>query len=195
MVRDRLGLFDTPPDRQEIRSSLAVVGLLFGVLCLAFPLRDIRLGEISIFVPLVDSFMLFSELIIATLLYAQASVLRSRAMTVLASGYVFTALILIPHALTFPGAFTTDGLLGAGTNTTAWLAIFRRFTFPIAVISYALLKSHGFCSAEWPRVADRARHAGSVRCDWTGGVGDVADNQRPRLASLDIPQRSRHGSL
>ncbi len=141
MVRDRLGLFDTPPDRQEIRFSLAVVGLLFGILCLAFPLRDIRLGEISIFVPLVNSFMLFSELIIATLLYAQASVLRSRAMTILASGYVFTALVLIPHALTFPGAFMTDGLLGAGTNTTAWLAIFRRFTFPLAVISYALLKS------------------------------------------------------
>src|SRR5688500_11478148 len=99
MVRDRLGLFDTPPDRQEIRLSLAVVGLLFGILCLAFPLRDIRLGEISIFVPLVDSFMLFSELIIATLLYAQASVLRSRAMTILASGYVVTALVLIPHAL------------------------------------------------------------------------------------------------
>jgi signal transduction histidine kinase len=141
MARDHLGLFDSPPDPQEIRLSLAIIALLFAALCFALPLRDIQLAKISIFVPLMDAFMLFSELIIATLLYAQASVFRSRALTVLASGYVFAALILVPHALTFPGAFTTDGLLGAGINTTAWLAVFRRFTFPIATICYALLKS------------------------------------------------------
>ena len=141
MAHERLGLFDTPPNRREIGLSLAIVGLLFAALFLIFPLRDTRLGEISAFVPLIDAFMLFSELIIATLLYSQATVFRSRALTVLASGYVFAALILIPHALTFPGAFSTNGLLGAGINTTAWLAIFRRFTFPIAVISYSLLKS------------------------------------------------------
>ena len=141
MAHEGLGLFDTPPDRQQIRLSLAIVGLLLAALFLVFPLRDTQLGEISAFIPLIDVFMLFSELIIATLLYAQATVFRSRALTVLASGYVFAALILVPHALTFPGAFTPNGLLGAGINTTAWLAIFRRFTFPIAVISYALLKS------------------------------------------------------
>ena len=141
MAHERLGLFDTPPDRREIRLSLAIIGLLFATLCLIFPLRDAQLGEIKAFVPLVDASMLFSELIIATLLYAQATVFRSRALTVLASGYVFAALILVPHALTFPGAFAQNGLLGAGVNTTAWLAIFRRVTFPTAVIFYVLLKS------------------------------------------------------
>ena len=146
MARQQLGLFDTPPDRREIRLSFAVVGLLFAALVLIFPLRDTQVGEISAIIPLIDAFMLFSELIIAALLYAQAAVFRSRALTVLASGYVFAALILVPHALTFPGAFTTSGLLGAGINTTAWLAIFRRLTFPIAVISYALLKAADFTS-------------------------------------------------
>jgi signal transduction histidine kinase len=141
VAHERLGLFDTPPDRREIRLSLAIIGLLFATLCLIFPLRDAQLGEIKAFVPLVDASMLFSELIIATLLYAQATVFRSRALTVLASGYVFAALILVPHALTFPGAFAQNGLLGAGVNTTAWLAIFRRVTFPTAVIFYVLLKS------------------------------------------------------
>lgn len=141
MAQERLGLFDTPPNRREIGLSLAIVGLLLATLFLVFPLRDTQLGEIKAFVPLIDAFMLFSELIIATLLYAQATVFRSRALTVLASGYAFAALILVPHALTFPGAFSTNGLLGAGINTTAWLAVFRRLTFPIAVISYALLKS------------------------------------------------------
>lgn len=141
MAHERLGLFDTPPDRREVLLSLAVVGLLFAAVVCAFPLRDTQLGEIKAFVPLIDASMLFSELITATLLYAQAVVFRSRALTVLASGYVFAALILVPHALTFPGAFATNGLLGAGINTSAWLAIFRRLTFPTAVISYVVLKS------------------------------------------------------
>ena len=155
MAHERLGLFDTPPDRQEIRLSLAIVGLLFAALFLAFPLRDIQLGEVRAFVPLIDAAMLFSELIIATLLYAQAIVFRSRALTVLASGYVFAAIILVPHALTFPGAFATNGLLGAGINTTAWLAIFRRLTFPLAVIFYVLLKSADSAprtASNWPAV-------------------------------------------
>ena len=55
--------------------------------------------------------MCLSDLITATLLYAQASVFRSRALTVLAAAYLYTAprLLLIPHALTFPGAFASDG--------------------------------------------------------------------------------------
>ena len=141
MAHERLGLFDTPPDGREIRLSLATVGLLFAALCLAFPLRDTQLAEIKAFIPLVDASMLLSELIVATLLYAQATVFRSRGLTVLASGYVFAALILVPHALTFPGAFSPNGLLGAGVNTAAWIAIFRRVTFPTAVICYVLLKS------------------------------------------------------
>ena len=141
MAPERFGLFDTPAGTREIRLSLAIVGLLFGALCLTFPMRDIQLGEIKAFIPLIDASMLFSELIIATLLYAQAIVFRSRALTVLASGYVFSAIILVPHALTFPGAFATNGLLGAGVNTTAWLAVCRRLAFPTAVILYAVLKS------------------------------------------------------
>jgi len=141
VASEHLGLFDTPPNRQEVQLGLTIVGMLFASLVFIFPLRATQLGEIRVFVPLLDSFMMFSDLIIATLLYAQASVVRSRGLTILASGYLFSSLILVPHALTFPGAFAPNGLLGAGISTTAWLAIFRRLTFPIAVICYALLKS------------------------------------------------------
>lgn len=141
MAQVQLGLFDTPPNQQEIRFSFAVVGLLFAALCFAFPMRNVPLYELSIYIPLIDAFMLFSELVIATLLFSQASVFRSKALVVLASGYLFIALILVPHALTFPQAFSPDGLLGAGVNTTAWLAVFRRFAFPLSIIIYALLKT------------------------------------------------------
>ena len=140
MSQDQLGLFDTPPDRKQVRFSLLIVGLLFVVLLLILPVRDVRLRQIDAFIPMIDAIIFLGELITATLLYAQAAVFRSRALTVLATGYVFAALILVPHALTFPGAFAPDGLLGAGVNTTAWLANFRRAAVPIAVILYVLLR-------------------------------------------------------
>jgi signal transduction histidine kinase len=140
MGADHLGLFDTPPNRQEVRFSFVIVGLLFATLLLILPVHAIRLRELGAFVPMVDAIMLLGELITATLLYAQAVVFRSRALTVLATGFVFAALLLVPHALTFPGAFAPDGLLGAGVNTTAWIFTARRAAFAIAVILYVLLK-------------------------------------------------------
>ncbi len=120
---------------------MAIVAVLIGVLVSVYPVRNIPLGEVDAFIPVVDGMMLLGEIITATLLFAQAGVFRSRALIVLGTGYLFTALLLIPHALTFPGAFAPDGLLGAGVNTTAWIAISRRLGFPVAIILYAYLKS------------------------------------------------------
>ena len=138
MSQDNLGLFDTPPSRKQIRSSMAIVGLLFVVLILILTVRDIPLGQIDAFIPMIDASTTLVDLIIATLLYVQATVFRSRALGALATGYVFTGLILIPHALTFPGAFAPDGLLGAGVSTTAWIYVFWRTGLPIAIVAYVL---------------------------------------------------------
>jgi signal transduction histidine kinase len=48
-------------------------------------------------------------------------------------------LLLVPFALTFPGAFAPDGLLDAGINSTASIAWIRRVAFPLAIILYVLL--------------------------------------------------------
>jgi signal transduction histidine kinase len=61
-------------------------------------------------------------------------------LTVLASGYVLTALLLIPYALTFPGAFTPGGVFAPGPDSAAWLMGFRRWAGPLSVIFYVLLK-------------------------------------------------------
>ena len=140
MARDQLGIFDTPPDRREVRLALAIVGLLFAVFLLIFPVRDHRWAQVDAFMPTIDGIMLLGDLVTAALLYAQADVFRSRALTVLATGYAFAALLLIPHALTFPGAFSPDGLLGAGINTAGWIYYFRWAGVPVAVILYVQLK-------------------------------------------------------
>ena len=46
----------------------------------------------------------------AILLYAQFSILRSRAILVIASGYLFTALIVVLYVLAFPGVLAPKGL-------------------------------------------------------------------------------------
>ena len=51
-------MFDTPPNRQEVRFSLVIVGLLFATLLLILPVHAIRLRELGAFDPMVDAIML-----------------------------------------------------------------------------------------------------------------------------------------
>jgi hypothetical protein len=60
---------------------------------------------------------------------------------VLATGYFFSALMVIPYALTFPGLFAPSGLLGAGLQSTIWLYVFWHIASPLSVIIYELFKS------------------------------------------------------
>ena len=81
-----------------------------------------------------------SDLFTAALLSSHARIIGSHRLLVLASGYLFSALMVVSHALTFPGAFAPSGLLGGGLQTTAWLFIFWHLGFPASVIGYACLK-------------------------------------------------------
>ena len=90
--------------------------------------------------------MFVSDLVTAVLLYAQFSISRSRALLALATGYLFTALIVIPHALTFAGAFSPTGLLGANIQTGSWLFIFWHIGFSAALLAYAVLREEWFAA-------------------------------------------------
>ena len=140
MPQEGLGLFDTPADREEVRLGVAAVVVLFAALVLILPVANRQLIAVAPFVPTINSIIFASDLIIATLLYAQASLFGSRALVLLASGYVLTALLLVPYVLSFPGAFGVAGIIGGGLSTTGWLAIFRRMAFPLAVLLYAIFK-------------------------------------------------------
>ena len=89
------------------RFALAVIiGLLtVFVLIEAGTVSGIHTRPMAAFVPAYATAMFICDSITAILLFAQYSVLRSRAILVIASGYLFTALILIPWILTFPGVF------------------------------------------------------------------------------------------
>jgi len=123
-------------DRRQAGATAVVFLLIFAA---AAPFAKLALPRIWAFIPSYEAALIVSDLITATLLFAQFAILRARSLLALSIGYLFTALMAIPHALTFPGLFAPEGLLGAGPQTTAWLYMAWHAGFPLAVISFVVL--------------------------------------------------------
>src|SRR5260221_4177769 len=136
----RVFLSTLPAERGERRLALAVVITSVAVFLAAAPFAKLPLAQVPAFIPIYESALVINDLITAILLFGQFGILRSRALLVLASGYLLTAFMAVAHALTFPGLFSPTGLLGAGPQSTAWLYMFLHGGFPLLVIAYALLK-------------------------------------------------------
>ena len=132
-----------PPTKGQVRLAVGVVIILFVVGAVTIPFTDAPSRRFDAFIPTLETAIAFTDLVTAVLLFAQFSIIRWRALQVLASGFLYTALIVIPHVLTFPGAFAPAGLLGGGLQTTAWLYVFWHVGSPLSVIGYVLLKNAG----------------------------------------------------
>jgi signal transduction histidine kinase len=114
---------------------MALMLVFYGALV---PFAAIPWAPVDGFIPAVEGMISVADLVTAVLLFSQFSVSRSPPLLMLACGYLFSALIVIPHILTFPGAFAP---LGAGPQSAGWLYVFWHLGFPVAVIGYALLKN------------------------------------------------------
>ena len=129
-----------PAQRRDRRLAAGVVIVSAGIFAAAAPFATAPLAPIAAFIPIYESALVVTDLITAALLFGQFNLLKSRGLPVLASAYLFTALLTIAHLLSFPGAFSPSGLLGAGPQTTAWLYMFWHAGFPLLVGAYALLE-------------------------------------------------------
>ncbi len=129
-----------PATRRDRAAALAVVGVSAVLFACAVPFATTPLTPVPAFVASYQSALAINDLFTAVLLFSQFSILRSRALLLLATGYLFTAAAAIVHALTFPGLFAPTGLLNAGPQTTAWLYQIWHGGFPLVVLGYALLK-------------------------------------------------------
>jgi signal transduction histidine kinase len=179
-------LSSLPPGRAQRRLALAVVlALLVAYFITERLLSTIQLGRIDAFVPAYAMAMLVNDSITAVVLFAQFSILRSRALLAIASGYLFTALTLIPWMLTFPGVFAPGGLLGAGLQSTSWLYTLWHAGFPMFVIAYALLKDADPATGLWRGSAGAAilssvAMTAAVVCAATFGI-TAGDALLPRI--------------
>jgi signal transduction histidine kinase len=135
-----ISLANLPAGSRERRFVLIVAVLLFMAFGALLPFAGTLLPELNAFVPSSVAMILINDLITSVLLYSQCTIVPSRSLLVLASGYLFTALIMIPHALTFPGAFASTGLIGARQQTAPWLYFSSHLVFPAVLLGYAWLK-------------------------------------------------------
>jgi PAS domain S-box-containing protein len=137
--QNEIVLANLPAGRTERRTALVVSLTLLGIGALVVPFGTVRLSVSNAWVPILTSFMIVADLLTWFLLISQFNIVRSRALLVLASGYFFAAAINIPILLTFPGAFSPDGLLNSGLQSTLWLGLSRFAGYSLAVIVYAVM--------------------------------------------------------
>ena len=132
-----------PASRSDRRLALIVVGISAALFACAVPFAGVPLTPMPAFVSSYQSALAINDMITAVLLFSQFAISRSRALLLLASGYLFTAMAAIVHALSFPGLFAPSGLFGSGSQTTVWLYMIWHGVFPLLVIGYGLLKANG----------------------------------------------------
>jgi signal transduction histidine kinase len=132
-------LVDLPPTTRQNWLAVSVAAVTLIAFAAVVPFTSTPLVELNALFPSLDAIVLIIDLITSVLLFAQYSISRSRSLLALATGYLFTAMIVIPHALTFAGAFSPTGLLGANIQTGSWLFIFWHLGFAASLLAYALL--------------------------------------------------------
>jgi signal transduction histidine kinase len=127
------------PTNRERWIAIGVIASSIAAFVLMAPFAQLPLVRLDSFIPSYESASAICDLMTAVLLFGQFSRTGARAVLVLGAGYLFDVFIIIPHALTFPGVFAPQGLLGAGPQTTAWLYCFWHGGFALFVMAYAII--------------------------------------------------------
>jgi two-component system sensor histidine kinase/response regulator len=128
------------PSTRERRFAGAVVLASFILFLCLVPMARVRLPVIWAFIPCYEGALVVIDLITAALMFAQVVLLHAWSLLVLACGYLFCAMLAILHALSFPNLFGPSGVVGGGSQTTAWLYLSWHAGFPLVVMLYALLR-------------------------------------------------------
>jgi two-component system, sensor histidine kinase and response regulator len=133
--RDRPILLSAARASPSQRRTAVIVGLIVLVAFVATaPIAQVKLVSFPGTILLQNSLAFLSDAITASLLFGQYSVNRSRALCILAFGYLFTALMAASHALSYPEVFSAAGLF----NGTPWLYPAWHAVLPLTVIAFAL---------------------------------------------------------
>ena len=133
-------LANLPAGPTERRTAFVVGLVLLGIGVVVVPFGTVQLPESYAFVDVGFSFIFIADLLTWFLLISQFNIVRSRALLILASGYLFSAAMNIPVILTFPGVYSPTGLFGAGLQSSLVLSLSVFTVYPIAVIFYAVMK-------------------------------------------------------
>ena len=75
------------------------------------PFAKMALAPVPAFIPAYQAALFMSDAITAAILFGQFSIQPTRALLLLATAYLTTAIAIVPHTLSFPGLFAPGGLM------------------------------------------------------------------------------------
>ena len=127
-------------DEPHLISAAAVIGLIIIAGSLAIPYGGLSLGMNNGFLPAFGSLTFMGDVITAVLLYSQARASNDPRQACLGSAYLFSAMIIVPHLLAFPGVFGAVSLIGTSASAV-WLWVFWHAGFALGIVNFAVRKS------------------------------------------------------
>ncbi|MBV8502609.1 MAG: GGDEF domain-containing protein [Paucibacter sp.] len=129
-----------PVNPRQQRLAAVVVLLSLALVAVLAPLAARPLPQVWAFIPIYETWLICNDTVTVVLLLSQYRSFGSRAIYVLACGYLYSAVMTVFHALSFPDLFAPGGWIGAGPQTTAWIYMGWHAGFPLFAAAYSLLR-------------------------------------------------------
>jgi len=158
----QISLAYLPPTLRQTRIALAGALILLVGLAVLIPFAARPLPRADGFITAFDAVVAVTDIITAGLLLAHFSITRSRALRALACGYLFSAAIVVVHALTFPGVISLTGNLGGSVHTNFRVYLLWHLGLPVGLFAYLLLRGKRRTKAGATTPIDIAATVGAV---------------------------------
>jgi diguanylate cyclase (GGDEF)-like protein len=126
------------PSRDEILAAVAVSAVTVFVAGVAFRNARLQLAEVKPFLPIFVTMVVLCEGLTGYLLMQRARLAGTPFYGILSGAYIFAAFVAAAQLPTFPGVFSSDGLLGAGTQSAVWLWTFWHSGYPLLILLAAV---------------------------------------------------------
>ncbi len=117
--------------------ALIIVAMIIAAGALAIPYGAASLGTNTGFLPAFGSLTFMGDFITALLLLSQARALNDRSLACLGAAYLFSATLIVPHLLAFPGVFNETPVIGS-SGSAVWLWAVWHGGFALGVVNFAL---------------------------------------------------------
>jgi len=131
-----LGLPSTDAQRRA-----AVVGsaLLLGVTLVVARLASVQGPAVPAYIAATVTLAATTSLLTAIMLLSPFAGRHGAGLTYLGMVFLYATFLWVAYMVTFPGVFSSQGLLGAGPQTAIWLSVLWWASLPLGILGYVLV--------------------------------------------------------
>jgi PAS domain S-box-containing protein len=139
-----------PPRRRPTRlAPIVAAALIIGFIALA-PFAARPAPQVHGFIPALDTAIFLSAFVTAALLSIRYSLTGLRSLFALSLGYLFSALLVAAHGISYPEAFGAVADIDASLRITFRLYLIWHLGLPLGVIAYVVLRQRGKAAEKIP---------------------------------------------